>query len=145
MAAHVMERLKAKVRKEGDCLVWTGCKNWGGYGLIKHNGKMRLVHRVAFEAARGEIPNGLQLDHLCRNRACCNSEHLEPVTNAENSKRGLTGNHMVWKRFRSHCRHGHEFTPENTYIHPRGHRECRQCKTDGMRKFYERKRDGQTR
>lgn len=86
---------------------------------------MAKAHRVAFELIRGCIPNGLVLDHLCRNRGCVNPDHLEPVTFRENIMRGV--GYTAQQARKTHCRHGHEFTVENTYVW-RGGRICRTCR-----------------
>lgn len=124
------------------CWVWTGCRNNGrGYGQFRVggrlDGKTKLVHRLVYDLLVGPIPEGLQLDHLCRNRACCNPAHLEPVTQEENRRRGLRGG------LNTHCLNGHEYTPENTY-HYKGkpgrgrERVCRTC-TRERNKSYNRK------
>jgi len=86
----------------------------------------QLAHRAMYELLAGDIPEGLQVDHLCRNRACVNFErHLEPVTHQENQRRGETLGGVNERK--THCDHGHEFTPENTRITPKGRRSCRTC------------------
>jgi hypothetical protein len=81
----VEERLKKGTSRQPDgCWLWTGLKASGGYGRIKIDGTHQQVHRVAYEMHIGPIPDGLQLDHLCRNKACVNPDHLEPVTQREN-------------------------------------------------------------
>lgn len=72
------------------CWDWTGTKTDDGYGRVHTDAGMRVAHRVIYELLVGEIPEGHDLDHLCRNRACCNPQHLEPVTRRENLLRGDT-------------------------------------------------------
>jgi hypothetical protein len=110
----------------GGCWEWAGSHDPQGYGQFRDGGRLWKAHRFSYEWTIGPIPEGLQLDHLCRNRGCCNPDHLEPVTNAENARRGETGFHM---RNRTHCKRGHPFTPENTYVIPStGSRSCRACR-----------------
>lgn len=105
-----------------------GCLLWGaalehGYGAFKIGRKTYRAHRVAYTLWVGEIPDGLVLDHLCRNTACVNPSHLEPVTDYENKLRGLRNQHSA----KTHCPKGHPYSEENTYRNPRGHRFCRTC------------------
>lgn len=117
-----------------DCWEWQGNRKPSGYGLFYTEGKVRPAHRVAYELLRGEIgsdPSGkaLVLDHLCRNPPCCNPWHLEPVTIAENIRRGDSTSDET-------CRRGHVRTPENTYYPPRGRgRSCRECGRLSARKY----------
>ena len=107
------------VTKTDTCWLWTGPR-WGGYGRYRH----AQAHRLAYEALVGPIPKGLVIDHLCRVRHCVNPAHMEPVTNVENVMRGLAPSAVNARK--THCIHGHEFTPENTRPKPKG-RECREC------------------
>lgn len=120
-----MERLFGRVEKSGDCLIWTGAQNGKGYGHMRIDGRMRLVHHVALLFAGVQIPDGLVCDHLCRNRACIRINHLEFVTHGENLRRG---NGTTGQNFRkTHCIHGHPFDEVNTYRRPDGNRDCRAC------------------
>jgi hypothetical protein len=120
------DRLWSKVRKDLYCWEWTAGKNSWGYGYISIHNRMRRVHRIIWEDKNGPVPDGLELDHLCRNRGCCNPEHLEPVTRQENLRRGNRGGNGYEKK--THCPQGHEYTPENTYIRDkRSGRQCREC------------------
>lgn len=109
------------------CQVWLGCKNDKGYGVISIDGERYLAHRVAYEAAKGPIPDGLVLDHLCRNPPCVNPDHLEAVTLKENTLRGI-GPSAVNAR-KTHCIRGHRLADENLYFYPSrgGDRQCRKC------------------
>lgn len=124
------ERFFARVEPSPNgCLLWTGEVSRKGYGrfILDESRTRVLAHRWAYERERGPIPEGLQLDHLCRNPPCVNPDHVEPVSVRENVLRGvgLTANHAR----KTHCIHGHEFTPENTYSAPNHGRPSRACRT----------------
>jgi hypothetical protein len=132
-----MNRFWSKVDKTDSCWIWVACKYKDGYGRFRLNGRCHRAHRVAYELLVGPIPPGLVLDHLCRNRACVNPSHLDPVTHQTNIARGHA---PMLSRLRARdvteCRRGHEFTPENTYTAPRGHRECRKCRRAAVRRYH---------
>lgn len=164
----------------GRCHIWTGRTDACGYGIVSVDGNRKRAHRVAYEAARGPIPDGLVIDHLCRVRNCVKPAHLEAVTSMENMRRGLSfrlrngmddscvNGHLYTvenslygandtvrcricayaasreskrKRRRregvparkgtTHCKNGHEYTVENTYITKKGARTCRACRRKG--------------
>lgn len=131
------ERFAANTRWEGDCLVWTGCRNDRGYGRIEVEGRNRGAHRVHYEMVKGPVPEGLQLDHLCRNPACVNPDHLEPVTPRENSMRGFGVQRVNAEK--THCLRGHPLTGNNIAPAHR-YRRCIQCARIHSRDFRARKR-----
>lgn len=105
------------------CRVYDGERNKRGYARLRVNGKKVVAHRALYEEVYGAISDELVVDHLCRNRACCEITHLEPVTLSENSTRGLT---VVLSPT---CGNGHEYTVENTYWNS-GKRYCKRCKAN---------------
>ena len=122
---------------ESGCLVWLGRQEKGGYGQVWWKGKIRLIHRVSYEQAKGKIQDKMTLDHLCRVPSCINPNHLEPVTMKTNI---LRGNGLAGQNARkTHCNHGHPFSKENTYITTRGERACRECGRRSFREWYKRK------
>ena len=109
-----------------ECIIWHGRFNSKGYGRTTVNGVERASHRVAYERDIGPIPDGLHLDHLCRNRACVNPLHLEPVTCRVNLLRGDTIAAM--NAAKTECKRGHSLSGDNLYARPNGARNCRACK-----------------
>jgi hypothetical protein len=107
------------------CLIWKANKTGDGYGKFMLHRRQRQTHRLAYEATIGPIPKGLVIDHLCRNRACVNASHMEPVTNRENVIRGES--FSAHNARKTHCDRGHPFNVENTYLY-RGGRICRACR-----------------
>lgn len=108
----------------GPCWLWTAWKNSKGYGLFRWDGAGKVpAHRAVWLVSVGPIPDGLQLDHLCRVKACVNPAHLESVTNAENMRRA--------KVLRTHCRSGrHPWTAENQLARKDGSVICRPCSNE---------------
>lgn len=98
------------------------------------------AHRVGYELYVGKIPDGLMLDHLCRNRCCVNPKHLEPVTNLENVRRGIAAQRNREIRLAmTHCKRGHPLSGDNLYINPgSGQRVCRSCRLMSKRAFHAR-------
>ena len=130
----VDQRFESYIDRTPGCWIWTGPRNQDGYGRFHFRSgdkwATRVAHRISFEKAGGVVPNGLMLDHLCRNPSCVNPDHLEPVTNVENMRRGWYG--------RSLCIHGHPLDGLNTTT---GHRRCKTChRLDERRRRAERSR-----
>jgi len=136
-----LERILAKVELSPDgCLLWTGANNGHGYGNVGYKDdrgarRTRQPHRLVYEAFVGPVPDGFELDHLCRVRRCVNPAHVEIVTHQENGLRGLRG------RLVTRCAQGHQYTPENTIIRSDGRRRCKTCARAHHRRYYLLNRD----
>lgn len=128
------ERFWAKVDKTDTCWLWTGSRTNLGYGQFRLGGACRFAHRVAFVWAKGDVPDGLVLDHLCRTPNCVNPDHLEPVTQRVNVLRGESP--AARQARLTECSQGHRFDAGNTHIDSKGKRRCRQCKAAANRARY---------
>lgn len=109
-----------------DCWIWVKHTS-EGYGELRVDGRLVRAHRFAYEYFRDPVPEGFELDHTCRNRACANPWHQEPVRHDENLKRSPIQISAINAR-KMYCKRGHKFTAENTYRTKDGNRECRTCK-----------------
>ena len=141
----VTDRLMRKVALSDDpdgCWIWTGAQSgregarygriWAGRRSPAGHPCADQAHRVSYEIAVGPIPDDLEIDHLCRVGLCVNPDHLEPVTRLENQRRGNAP--MQEQRKQTHCKRGHEFNEENTYVW-HGMRRCRKCQADDSRRY----------
>lgn len=143
LRADPIVRLMDKVVVEqSGCWVWKGTTGRKGYGRIRIDNVLHQAHRASYELHVGKIPDGLVLDHLCRNTSCVNPSHLEPVTNLENMRRGI-------RATKRSCVHGHAYTAENTRIELRadgshGKRICLTCRRETSRRWKERQRSLRT-
>lgn len=140
MAGHrppvpLADRLWARVEKTPGCWLWQGhtmVTGYGRMGIPGPPGATALVHRVAYELMVGPIPEGLHIDHLCRVRHCVNPAHLDAVTQAENTRRGMAPAAITART--NVCQRGHDFA-EHGYQHPAGYRVCRRCATNRSREL----------
>ena len=134
----LQERLWPRIDASGPCWLWTGGKGRNGYGKVTRdrNSGTAYVHRVVWEILVGPIPAGADMDHLCRVRACCNPDHLEPVTRAVNVARGSS---RAGAPRHTECTNGHRLTPDNTAMNGTGKRTCRTCKNAAARRYRTRK------
>lgn len=140
IAKSIEARFWPKVNKEGPiwngshCWLWTASLNWQGYGKFGRGKKgegWERAHRTAYHLLVGEIPDGLELDHLCRNRRCVNPSHLEAVTHRVNELRGIAP--MAILAAKTHCPQGHPYDEANTYLYKATGkdfpaRQCRICR-----------------
>lgn len=135
-------RFWAKVMPEPNsgCWLWLGSISGEGYGSLAVNAGQKQAHRWSYEHFVGPIPDGLQIDHLCRVRCCVNPSHLEAVTQRENGLRGFGAAALNARKTK--CANGHDFTPENTIWRKGGGRACRTCQNLFNVQYRLRKKEG---
>lgn len=131
-----LDRLFTRIHvHENGCWIWQGCKDAHGYGRTNMgNGKIKSTHVLFYTWLVGDVPKGLELDHLCMKQSCVNPDHLEPVTHAENIRRWAASLNI------RRCPQGHEYDPANTYINPQGRRICRICSRASGARYRKQKR-----
>ena len=113
---------------DSGCLIPMLAPERNGYVRAKVGGRAKLVHRLMWEHLVGPIPEGHVIDHTCRNRACCNVEHLRCVTPQVNLTENVVGNAWQVQASKTHCPSGHPYEGDNLYVNPRGGRKCRECR-----------------
>ena len=128
-------RFWSKVERLGsnDCWRWLAAMNHQGYGVFQYRNAGRMAHRVSYELTHGPIPDGLVVDHLCRNRSCMNPAHLDVVTPRTNTLR--SSNFIARHAIAMHCPQGHPYDTKNTYHTPSGGRDCRTCRLSAVRRW----------
>ena len=129
-------RFWRKVNKTDGCWLWTAAKDDNGYGRFREKGRSgpaKLAHVFAYETLIGPVPEGKELDHICRNPSCVNPAHVEPVTHKVNVQRGLSGKVNNPMTAKTHCPQGHPYDERNTYVNRQGKRECRTCHRERTR------------
>lgn len=126
--SHFWERVEIDMSDVDKCFPWGGWVDKHGYGIVKlgRRGNFK-AHRVAYALIRGPIPAGLTLDHLCRNKRCCNPAHLEAVPAVVNVLR--SDSPTARNARKTHCDNGHALNADNIIQHKRGYRMCRACFT----------------
>jgi hypothetical protein len=152
------ERFLKRVRiSMSGCWQMTGCHDRDGYAQFHRDKKNSKAHRISYEWYKGKIPDGLTIDHLCKNKGCVNPDHLEAVTIQENGRRHNAAGYKKWwaqlsdekrqdfinnvsvkasqkaatiKKAATHCRRGHKWKPDTTYTAPNGQRRCNVCFAD---------------
>src|SRR3990167_4248135 len=129
----------AVIRRSTGCWEWNGCFDPNGYTRLYHAHRGIFGHRFSYEQARGPIPIGMEIDHLCRNTGCTNPEHLEPVPHRINVLRGI-GTPAV-NAVKTACPRGHQYDTSNTIRYPDGRRWCRKCKNQQAREYRRRRAD----
>lgn len=123
------DRFWAKVAKSSGCWLWTGTKAGSGYGRFWADGQRIYAHRWAYSRFVAPIPDGYEIDHLCREPACVNPTHLEPVSHRENSLRGDSP--IARNARKTHCIRGHPLIGDN--LRAGRYRQCRTCARDRAR------------
>lgn len=119
--------LLARSVADGTCRIYTGVIQSNGYGQFHLNGRREYAHRASYILFVGPIPDGLHIDHTCRNRACIEPSHLEAVTQEVNNQRAAAANQ------RDHCRRGHPL--EDAYRRSNGRPTCRTCALERSRRY----------
>lgn len=138
MKKPITERILSSIQfGDSTCWEWQRRKDRDGYGVmwvwIDGKKRQRFAHRMSFEAFNGEIPPGLQIDHLCMNKSCVNPAHLQIVTSKENTQRYFKSINID-----SYCKNGHKRTPDNTFLTGKT-RYCKICRKNASAAYRERK------
>lgn len=134
------QRIEDKIEK-GDCWLWTGAIGSGGYAMLWWEGTTTTAHRVVYSLLREPVPDEMEVDHLCENRACVNPDHMRVCSPRDNTLRSNRAPGALNAR-KTHCPRGHPYDEENTMRRPDGRRRCRTCERDWSREYQRRRRAG---
>lgn len=127
---------RAMPEPNSGCWLWLLKLDKNGYGSLKKGGRSLRAHRYVYESLVAPIPEDHEIDHLCRNRCCCNPQHLEVVTQLENIRRRLRSDKVgKYRLANTLCPHGHPYSGNNVRIAPSGQRVCRACARENMRRY----------
>jgi len=128
-----VDRFWSKVNKTSYCWEWLAGLDKDGYGKFNPRAGVCMgAHKFSCEIANGPVQPGFDVHHECENKRCVNPAHLKALPKAAHAS--ITPRPMAGTRLVSQCRQGHDFTPENTYLHPSGKRHCRTCQRERTRK-----------
>lgn len=145
MMTNLPDRFWDKVAADPNtgCWHWMAGTNPRGYGKFSLDGETLYAHRLSYVDAKGPVPEGLELDHRCRIKSCCNPNHLEAVTHRENVRRGEAGASTARRNAaKTHCPQGHPYSGDNLYIQAsNGGRMCKECKRQRNRRHYAAKKE----
>ena len=136
MAKQLPKSLEERIVRTPTCWVWLGGHNSEGYSQVQWEGRPLGAHRVIYEALYGPVPEGLEIDHLCRNPGCVNPAHLEAVTHSENIRRGRSSG--GGRKEGKVCKHGHDLTDPLNRTSARQGRRCRICHNARVREYKKR-------
>jgi len=136
-----LKRFFSKIEGRHNCWIWKAYRDKDGYGNITINKQPKRAHCISYELFKGEIPQGLQIDHLCRNTSCVNPEHLEVVTLRENLLRGDT--YAANNIKKTHCPQGHEYNKANTYRDKNDGWYCRLCRRVAQQRYLQKQKVNQ--
>lgn len=134
----IEDRFWGKVEKTATCWLWQGHLSRGGYGHFAVGSRPIKAHRFAYSLINGEIPDGLVVLHSCDTPACVNPDHLSVGTDSDNQRDSVQKKRHRESR-KSICPHGHPYSEDNTYVDPRGRRQCRVCRATANRRWKESK------
>jgi hypothetical protein len=121
-----LDKFYEKTRIDEGCLIWTAAKNIDGYGRFNYQGKLWMSHRLVWTWINGDIPEGMHVLHKCDTPSCVNIDHLFLGTNDDNIADKVLKNRQA-RNYKTHCKRGHEYTKENTFMRKQGWKECRTC------------------